>query len=221
MKKLYILLAVLVVTGFAASGQAYEGTIEFDKKKQNAFVIDYSYSPEAVENAIIQKIEKMGYSSKTEKGLFNKNKGFIVFRNTVITEIDPIQRDYMLKIEKKSRRDDDQTTLYLLIMSGDQNQLTMMKTDEVAKAKLFLNNMLPDIEEAKLEIEIKGNEESVVKSEKKFKELQDEKSDLEKKLRKNAEEIEKQTKAIEVQRVSLDALKGKRRGSATPATTSN
>ncbi|RYY53605.1 MAG: hypothetical protein EOO09_17430 [Chitinophagaceae bacterium] len=221
MNKISFLLSVLLLAGATVIAQSYEGTVEFDKKKQQAFVIDYAYSPEAVENAFVQKIEKLGYSAKTEKGLFNKNKGFVVFRSTVISEIDPVPRDYMVKVEKKSKRDDNASTLYLLVMSDDQNQIPGMKTDEVAKAKLFLNNMLPDIEEAKLEIEIKGNEESVVKSEKKFKELQDEKSDLEKKLRKNAEEIEKQTKAIEVQRVSLDALKGKRRGSATPATTSN
>lgn len=214
-------LSLLLVTGFAVTAQSYEGTVEFDKKKQQAFVIDYAYSPEAVENAFVQKIEKLGYSSKTEKGLFNRNKGFIVFRSTVISEIDPVQRDYMVKVEKKSRKDDNASTLYLLIMSADQNQLPVMKTDEVAKAKSFLNNMLPDIEDAKLEIEIKGNEESVAKSEKKFKDLQDEKTELEKKLKKNAEDIEKQTKAIEVQRVSLDALKGKRRGAAAPATTSN
>ena len=214
-----MLFSLFVLVAVNSIGQSYEGTIEYDKKKQQAFVIDYSYSPEAVENALVQKIEKLGYSSKTEKGLFNKNKGFIVFKNTVIPEIDPVQRDYMIKIEKKSRKSDDETTLYLLIMSGDQNQLTTMKTDEVARAKHFLNNLHPEIEEARLEIDIRGNEETIVKSEKKFKDLQDQKADLEEKLRKNAEEIDKQTKQIEVQRLSLDALKGKRKGSTVPAST--
>ncbi|RYY60656.1 MAG: hypothetical protein EOO05_09170 [Chitinophagaceae bacterium] len=219
MKRLYLLLPLMVLLAITSFGQSYEGTVEFDKKKQQAFVIDYSYSPEAVENAIVQKIEKMGYTSKTEKGLFNKNKGFIVFKNAVISDIDPVQHDYMLKIEKKSRKSDDETTLYLLIMSDDQNQLPAMKTDEVARAKYFLNNLLPEIEEAKLELEIKGNEESIVKSEKKYKDLQDEKADLEKKLKKNAEDIDKQAKQIEVQRGSLDALKGKRKSSVVPAST--
>ena len=219
MKRILLTAAVICLFIVTAMGQSYEGTIEFDKKKQKAFVIDYSYPQEAVENAIIQKIEKLGYSSKTEKGLFNKNKGFIIFRNTVITEIDPIQRDYMLKIEKKSRKADNETTLYLVIMSGDMNILPEMKTDEVARAKYFLNNLLPEIEEAKLELEIRDNEETVTKSEKKYKDLQDEKAELEKKLRKNQEDIDKQVKQIEVQRLSLDALKGKRK-TATPPSTS-
>ena len=214
-----VILTVSFLTGLVLTGmaQAYEGTIEFDKKKQQAFVIDYSYPPEAVENAIVQKVEKLGYSGKTEKGIFNKNKGFIVFKNTVITDIDPIQRDYMLKIEKKSRREDDETTLYLVIMSSDQNLLPAMKTDDVARVKYFLNNLLPEIEEAKLEMEIRDNEETVVKSEKKYKDLQDEKAELEKKLRKNQEDIDKQVKQIEVQRLSLDALKGKRKTAVTVA----
>lgn len=221
MQKLYILLAFISVVSVKTWGQSYEGTIDFDKKKQKALVIDYNYSPEAVENAIVDRIEKLGYSSKTEKGLFNKNKGFIVFKNAVISEIDPVQHDYMIKIEKKSRKDDNESTLYMVIMSGEENQLGAMKTDDIARAKYFLNNLHPDIEEAKLEIEIKGNEESVAKSEKKFKDLQDEKADLEKKLKKNAEELDKQSKQIEVQRTSLDTLRGRRRGNTTPAVKAN
>lgn len=211
-----ILITICTLLSSVAFGQTYEGTIEFDKKKQQAFVIDYTYPPEAVENAFVQKIEKLGYSSKTEKGLFNKNKGFIVFRNTVISEIDPLQRDYMVKIDKRSRKSADESTLYLVVMSNDQNIMPAMKTDDIAKAKAFLNNLLPEIEGAKLELDIKGNEETIVKSEKEFKKLQDEKADLEKKLKKNQEDIEKQTKLIETQRTALDTLKSKRSPAVTP-----
>ncbi|MET0637261.1 MAG: hypothetical protein ABWZ25_14620 [Chitinophagaceae bacterium] len=221
MREILLMITLLALAGIKTFGQSYEGTIDFDKKKQRAFVIDYAYSPEAVENAFVQKVEKLGYSAKTEKGLFNKNKGFIVFRNTVISEIDPIQRDYLIKIEKKSRKDDDETTLYMVIMSADENQLPSMKTDEVARAKHFLNTLHPEIEEAKLEIEIRGNEETVAKSEKKYKELQEEKAELEKKLQKNTEDLERQTKQIEVQRLSLDTLKGKRKSNQPVVTPVN
>ena len=42
--------------------------IEYDKKKQQAFMIDYNYPPESVEAAIVQKMESMGYKAKEEKG---------------------------------------------------------------------------------------------------------------------------------------------------------
>ncbi len=221
MKRYLLSLALILACSLASIAQAYEGTVEYSKKKQQAFVIDYAYSPEAVENALVQKIEKLGYSSKTEKGLFNKDKGFIVFRNTVISEIDAVSHDYVLKVEKKSRKETDAATLYLIVLNDDSNVLPSMNTDQVAKAKYFLNNLLPEIEEAKLELEIKDNEESVSKSEKKFKDLQDEKADLEKKLRRNADDLDKQQKQIENQRLSLDALKGKRKGAVTVPASSN
>ena len=76
---------------------------------------------------------------------------------------------------------------------------------------MFLNNLLPEIEEANLELQMKAQDDAVVKSEKKFKDLQDEKADLEKKLQKNAENIENQQKQIESQRTALEGLKGKRK----------
>ncbi len=76
------ILCLVINVGFLpfVSGQAYESTIEYNKKKQNAYVMEFPYSTEAVENAVVAKIEKMGYKGKEEKGLFNKDKGFIVFK---------------------------------------------------------------------------------------------------------------------------------------------
>ena len=216
MNRSLLLLTFTTLIGLAASAQAYEGTIEYNKKKQQAFVIDYGYTAEAVEAAISQKIGKGGYEGRTEKGLFNKNKGFIVFRRTVIPEIDQQSRDYAVKVEQKSRKETDQTTLYVIPLQDEVSVVSTMNSDLVARAKSFLNNLSPDIEDAKLEIEIRGEEDGVAKAEKKFKELQDEKGQLEKKLQKNTEEIEKQQLMIENQRRDLDLLRGKRRG-ATPS----
>ena len=68
------------------------------------------------------------------------------------------------------------------------------RAHDVGKANMFLNNLLPEIEEANLELQIKAQDDAVVKSEKKFKDLQDEKADLEKKLQKNAEDIDNKQK---------------------------
>ncbi len=86
-----------------------------------------------------------------------------------------------------------------------------MDAASIGKVKAFLSNLYPDIEEANLELQIKSQDEVVVKAEKKFKDLQDEKADLEKKLKKNQEDLERQQKEIENQRASLDLLKGKRK----------
>ncbi|RYF94946.1 MAG: hypothetical protein EOO02_23415 [Chitinophagaceae bacterium] len=192
--------------------QAYESQVTYDKKKQKAISIDYAYSQEAVQNAIVQKIEKMGFIGKEEKGVFNKDKGYIIFKDAAITDVSEERMDYIIKVDRKSRKDKDETTLYFLIQKNGEDAIqNTLSANDIGQAKAFLYNLLPEIEEANLEIQIKSQDEAVVKSEKKFKDLQDQKADLEKKLQKNAEDIENQQKQIETQRAALDGLKGKRK----------
>ena len=210
--KSFLLIAGICI-GFSTPvfSQSYESSIEYGKKKQQAIAIDYAYTQEAVENAIVQKIEKMGFKPKEEKGMFNKDKGFIVFKNALIPEISDSRMDYIVKTDRKSRREKDETTLYIIMQKDGENALPSMDSHSVGKAKGFVNGLTPEIEEANLELQIKAQDNEVVKAEKKFRDLQDEKADLEKKLKKYTEDIEKQQKYIETQRTALDGLKSKRR----------
>ena len=211
MKQRILIMTMAVLFTVPAFSQAYESNITYNKKKQKAISIDYAYPQEAVQNAIVQKIEKLGHIGKEQKGLFNKDKGFIVFKDAFITDISEERMDYILKIERKSRKDKDETTLYLVLNKGGEDAVPGMSAHDIGRTKVFLNNLLPEIEEANLELQIKAQDDAVVKSEKKFKDLQDQKADLEKKLQKNAEDIENQQKQIESQRATLDGLKGKRK----------
>ena len=211
MKKFFLFICLVAFFSLPVFSQAYESNITYNKKKQKAISIDYAYPQEAVQNAIVQKIEKLGHIGKEQKGLFNKDKGFIVFKDAFITDISEERMDYILKIERKSRKDKDETTLYLVLNKGGEDAVPGMSAHDIGRTKVFLNNLLPEIEEANLELQIKAQDDAVVKSEKKFKDLQDQKADLEKKLQKNAEDIENQQKQIESQRAALDGLKGKRK----------
>lgn len=173
--------------------------------------MDYSFSQEAVENAVLLKMESLGHRAKVEKGLFNKDKGFIVFGDALLTDVSDERYDYIVKVDRKSRREKDETTLNVIISRKGEDMIPNLDAQTIGRAKLFLTNLIPDIEEASLELQIKAQDETVVKAEKKFKDLQDEKADLEKKLKKNAEDLEKQQKEIESQRATLDGLKGRRK----------
>ena len=210
MKRIILLLTV-VTASIISSAQAYEGKIEFDKKKQQAIVIEYNYPAQAVENAIVQKMGKMGYKAKEEKGIFNKDKGFIVFKNAYVTDISNDRMDYIIKVERKSRKEEDESVLYLIMNKESENALVKMDAVNVGNAKLFLNNMLPDIEAANLEIQIKNQEDVVAKSEKKLKELRDDEASLEKRLKQNREDQESTQKDIEAQRTALEILQGRRK----------
>lgn len=211
MKKISLLFLSVTIMTVSILAQAYESSIQYDKKKQNGIAIDYSYPAQAAENAIVKKLEKMGYKPKEEKGILNRDKGFLVYKNIYFTDISKDRMDYMIKVEKKSRKAEDESVLYMIMMKGDQNALSTMEANEVSKAKNFLNSMLPDIEAANLELQIKAQEEIVAKAEKKLSDLKTDQVGLEKKLQDNKAAQETTQKDIEDQKQALGTLIGKRK----------
>lgn len=194
-----------------AEAQSYEGTIQFDKKKQAAILCDYSYPAQAVENALIKRMEKLGYKPKEEKGIFNKDKGFLVFKNAYISDISAGKMDYIIKVERKSRKESDESILYLVMMTNEENAMAKMDAAGIGKAKSYLNNMVPDVEAAHLEIQITEQEAVVARAEKKLRDLKDEQSSLEKKLETNKNDQANTQKDIEEQKQKLGVLQGKRK----------
>ncbi len=220
MKRTFLFLLMIPVFSATVFSQAYEGTIEYSKKKQQAFMIDYPYPPEAVENALVKKMEQLGYKSKEERGLFNKDKGFRVYKSAFITDISESSMDYAFKVEAKGKKDKDQSVVYLVLIKDGENAKSTFEAAGVEKGKSFLNNLLPLMEEAGLELQIKNQEETVTKAEKKLSNLKDDQTSMEKKIKKlqedlidNAKNQENQQKEIEAQKLALDAFKGKRKAS--------
>ncbi len=211
MKKISLLFISLVTIASIATAQAYEGSVQYDNKKQAAIMIDYSYPSKAVENAIIQRMEKLGYHAKEEKGILNRDKGFLVFKNVYITDITIDKIDYILKVERKSRKESEEAVLYLIMNKEGGNAMDKMDAYDIGRAKSFLNNMLPDIEAANLELLIKAKEEMVAKAEKKLKTLQSDKQELENKLTANSKMQDETIKDIETEKQNLETLKGKRK----------
>jgi hypothetical protein len=214
----FLLPVVLFFSTAANSQSAYEGSIEFSKKKQDAYVIDFPYPPQAVEDALVKKMETLGYKSKEEKGVFNKDKGFRAYKAAYITAISSNSMDYMFKVERKSRKEKDEAQLFLVVMKGDDNQARSFDAYTVSNVKNFLNGLMPDVEAADLEIKIKDQEDVVASAEKKQRKLESDLDDMEKRLKKlqgdiedNKKDQEKQKQEIINQRNGLDALKGKRK----------
>ena len=215
----FVLSLIFLSASFLLEAQAYESKIDYNKEKQACIVMDYDYPAQAVENAIISKMNKLGYKGKEEKGMFNKDKGFRVYKDAMIGDISPGRYDYIINIDRKSKKESDAAVLYLIIMKDDGNALSRLNTEELGSAKSFLYNLLPEIEEANLELQIAAQEDAVVKAEKRLKTLQSDKDDMEKKIKKLEDDIktnendqEKQHAEIENQRKALEMLKGKRKG---------
>lgn len=210
MKKKGLLVLGLLMT-LISFGQSYEATIQYDKKKQQAIAIDFVYQPQAVENAIVQKLAKMGYKAKEEKGILNRDKGFLVYKNIFITDIMSDRMDYLIKVERKSRKEADESIMYLVMMKDDKNALGIMDASDVGRAKSFLNNLLPEVEAADLELQIIAQQEVVAKAEKKLRDLKEEQTSLERKIADNKTNQDNTQKDIESQKQALGVLEGKRR----------
>ena len=211
MKKIFFSLFLICSFAMLASAQGYEGTITYDKKKQRAIMMDYNYSADAVQNAIVLKMAKLGYKPKEEKGIFNKDKGFLVFKNAAVTDISSDQMDYIVKVERKSRKESDASTMYVIMTKGDQNAMDKLDPFDISRAKSFVGNMVPDVEAADLELQIIAQQDVVAKAEKKLKGLKDDQVSLEKKLADNKSDQEGTSKDIENQKIALERLFGKRR----------
>ncbi|MEK7225697.1 MAG: hypothetical protein AAB221_08440 [Bacteroidota bacterium] len=210
MKKIILLLTTAISVSAASVAQSYEDNIQYDKKKQQAIAINYNYAAQAVENAFVEKMAKLGFKAKEEKGLLNKDRGFIVFKNAYVADISTDRMDYIIKVERKSRKESDESVMYMIMIKDGENAMIKMGAENTGKAKLLLNNMLPEIEAANLELQIKAQEEVVSKAEKKLKDLKEDQASLEKRLQQNKTDQEDTQKDIEVQKQSLGVLIGKR-----------
>ena len=217
----FILSLIFLSSTFLLKAQAFEDKIEYNKEKQACLVMEYDFPPQAVENAIIAKMNKLGYKGKDEKGMFNKDKGFKVYKDAMVADISPSRYDFIVNIDRKSRKESDAAVLYLIVMKDNSNALSRLNTEELGNAKVFLTNLLPDIEAANLELQITAQEDVVAKAEKRLKNLQSDKDDMEKKIRKlqddikaNEKDQEKQNAEIENQKKALESLIGKRKKNA-------
>lgn len=200
------------------TAQAKQGTVEYRKNQQDCFYINYNFPPEAVENALMGKLTKMGYKGREEKGMFNKDKGFNVYKEATLNDISAGKYDYVINIERKSKQESDESVLYLLILNNDVNALPLLGSEEKEKAKMFLEDLTPEVEEAHIDILIAAQAEVVTTAEKKLKQLQTDSVELQNKITKLQEEMSVNSKAQETQlteianqRKILEAIKSRKK----------
>ena len=207
MKSSLLLFCVLFVCS-AAFAQAREGKVSYQRTQQPAAVIELPYAKAVVESAIVNYL-----SSKGAKGV--DSKGFKTFRNVRLE--DTVSNDMYFKIERKSQ---NESTVYLFVAPVNEN-VTDRNTDTpygVDHAKTVLNNLAPSAEASNIDMQVKEQQETVNKAEKKLKSLMDDgedltkrKMNLEERIIENQQQQEKQKVEIERQRQQLSTLMNKKR----------
>ena len=185
--KLFILTAfAFLLMGAAAFAQTdpIEGTIEYQKGVKRAAVIELPFTPDIVEGALKQHLAKSGMKEE-------RLKGMQVFKNARLTPTDGEAADLYFKVEKKSRRDDNTSVVYLIM--GRPNENVALRTADdayrIQDAKAFLGTFRPQAESFELERNITRNEDNIKKSEKRMNDLQDDRKKLEKKIQEQEQEM--------------------------------
>lgn len=207
------LVFALLFQSLSYSQSAMEGKVEYQKGPKIAAVIELPYPEGVVEDAI------KGYLSK--KGMKgDKSKGFNIYRGVRLRDGDPEETDLHFKIEQKSRREKNSSTVYLLVGRPGENISARTADDnyKVDEGKVFLNGLVSSVEAQNLEVEINQQDESVKKAERKLRNLEDEEKDLEKrirnleeKLQENRNEQQKQVDEVSKQKSTREAMQSRRR----------
>jgi len=218
MNKVLLFSAAAFLLSITSYSQVSQETIEYKKQKHTAFKMEYDYPPEVVQNALVQRMEQLGYRGKEEKGILNRDKGFIVNKGAFVTEVNEKSMDYIFKIDPKAKKDKTGSVIFMVIMKDGANAASTFTDAETDRVRSFLTRLAPEVESTNLEMQIRGQEEGVAKSEKKFKTLQADSLSLENKLRDLHLQLDKlirdqqfQQKEIENQKKLLDEMKGKRK----------
>lgn len=214
-----ILSFFMLTISLALFAQATEGTVEYQKIQQPAAVIELPYTPDIVIDALNSYLSKKGKSKSGDI------KGFTTYRNTEATVNDSTNADLYFKMERKSRKEKEVTVVSLLLtVPVDGTASESLHHLNMEQAKSYLNGLVSTIEGYSLEQDIKKQNESVVKSETKYRKLREDGDDFEKKrvsieknleenktnIQQNKSELQAQSREIEVQKQRLADLVSRR-----------
>ncbi|MDE3182690.1 MAG: hypothetical protein KGM16_04655 [Bacteroidota bacterium] len=215
MKIIFTLLISLFVTNFVCAQTPMQTTVEYNGQKYPCYITEYNLPPDETKNAIVNKLKSEGYNA-------DKSKGFLVYRNARLKDLNPDEpQDVLFKIERKSRKERNKSIVTMITAKAG-----LIPKDKVKGAKMvadiepsansvdFIKSFQSDINMASYNLAVSNQEDEVAKAEKKLKNLQDDQVNLEKKIKdyqddlaKNKADQVKQTDEIAKQKSILDEKK--------------
>ncbi|MGG9971160.1 hypothetical protein ACQ33O_05125 [Ferruginibacter sp. SUN002] len=212
MKKSIIICLLFLGAYSITNAQSTTAQVEYNKVSQAGIVNELPFDPGITEDAIVNKMKSLGYSGKS-------SKGFIVFKAVKLAELGADTYDMYYKIERKSKKEKDKSTVSLLLTKGYENFANETSDPALfANAKTFLNGLTEVVAAADLERQIEEQEAVAKKAQKKYNNSVDDGADLEKKKRQIEQDIadnikdqaNKKAEAATQQQI-LETLKAKRK----------
>ena len=204
--KLIILVIISAMITLNVNAQSLTGITSFNKSPQSSLIYNLPFSDEAVSGGIETKMIPFGKPRKM--------KGFLMYKNVRIPEISNDALTIYFGADKKSNKDNSNAVLTMLLANEANRFYTIEENKELfSKAAIYLNTFEPAVAAASLELQIKEQDEVIKKTDKKLKNLRDDKIDfenqkkkLESKIEQNTNDIIKQEQDVTKQKELLDSL---------------
>src|SRR6202035_3330491 len=97
------------------------------------------------------------------------SKGFKTYRNTQFAQNDSMNADLYFKVERRSRKEKEESTVYLMVGVANEDIANRNPGTRfgMEQAKNFLDNLVPAMQAYKLELQIKEQNDLVIQEEKK------------------------------------------------------
>jgi hypothetical protein len=196
MRKMLVMTAfVLFCCAVDAQPQAYPSKTGYEKTQLDAVSIDLPYSTDLVEEALKDQMAKKGLKGAAQKG-------YTMYHGLRLDPSSSTINDFFFKVDRRNKDKNASTLTLLVVMPGEDPAKRAPGASWPSDlAKNYLNDLLPTFEAANLELQIQAQEGVIKKAQKKYNGLQDDQSDLEKKIR-NAQSDLDQNKKDQTQATS-------------------
>lgn len=212
MKYISILIVSVIISRLVFSQSPMPTTAEYNGQKYPCYIMEYNLPPEETKDVIVNKLKSEGYNA-------GKSKGYLVYRNTRLKNLDPNEpQDVFFKIDRKSRKEKDKSIVTMITAKSGtipeekvKGAKTVATIEPSANSVAFLNSFQSNINLSAYNLAVSNQQDVVDKSEKKLKNLQDDQSKMEKKIKnlqddlsKNKKDQQNQTEEIAKQKTILE-----------------
>lgn len=220
MKIIFSLFISLLSASFVFAQAPMLTTVEYNGQKYPCYITEYNLPPDQTQDVIVNKLKSEGYNA-------DKSKGFLVYRNTRLKDLNSDEpQDILFKIERKSRKEKDKSIVTMIATKAGlipEDKVKGAKTEAAIEPSTnsipFIESFESGINMASYNLAVSNQEDEVAKAEKKLKNLQDEQNKLEKKIKnlqddlaKNKTDQQNQTEEIAKQKTILDQKKAAKPG---------
>ena len=220
MKK-YILISLSMLLFSGAMAQPKEDKIEYNKLQVPGYSVEVPVAPSVAEEAIKNRFKNSGAKGK-------ERKGFWEFRNVGIPELRNAPVDAYIKIDKKSRKDNDNSIVSMIVTEpgvepgASDSSMNAARGDIPAIAAVgafgLLSSLQTNTEDHGLDLELKKQDDEVKKAEKEYNNLVKDGEDLQNKAKKiqndletNRNNVTKKAEELKKQKETLLQIQAKRK----------